>query len=297
MTSSKAFILFLLLFFTTISFFSCKPSNQKNEILEIIQEWQGKEILFPKDITFTIHGVDTVAYEIPATSHKILVYVDSVGCTSCRLHFNTWRELIYEIDSLTNATVPVLFFFHTKNPREISHFLRRDEINIPVVFDLKDELNRLNLFPTNQNFQTFLLDEENRVIFIGSPVNGLTIREMYVSEILGESHQSSVKTSQTTQIEVSETAFDLDTIPKGEVKTVAVSIKNIGEAPLIIFDTRVSCGCTQVTFDRQPTLPNSRTELSIRYNADDVGRFDRTISIFGNMADSPLVIRLRGVVE
>jgi hypothetical protein len=297
MSNSKTVILFFLLLFTTISFIGCKKDKRMKELTKIVQEWEGKEVLFPENIIFTIHGRDTVAYQIPASPHKIVVYIDSTGCMRCRLHFNTWRELIYEIDSLTNATVPVLFFFHVKNPREISHYLQRDSLNIPVVFDLQDELNTLNQFPTHQQFQTFLLDEENKVVFIGNPVNNLAIREMYLAEITSGRYQSSEKTSQTTKIEIAKTVFDLGIIAQGETKTITVPIKNIGNSPFIIFDTRVSCSCTRVAFDRQPTLPNATIELSIMYNADDRGRFDRAISVFGNMSDSPLVIRLRGVVE
>jgi hypothetical protein len=297
MSNSKTtFFFFFFIFFAAI-FVSCKKDNRKDEITQIIQTWQGKEILFPNDITFTMHGIDTVAYEISTSPHKIVMYIDSVGCMSCRFHFDRWNEFISEIDSLTNATVPVLFFFHAKNPREISQHLQRDNINIPVVFDLQDKLNTLNQFPTHQQFQTFLLDEENKVVLIGNPVNNLTIREMYLSEITNGRYQSSSRPSQTTQIEIIEAEFDLGMIPRGEAKIITVPIKNTGDSPLIIFDTRVSCGCTRVAYNRQPTLPNTTLELNITYNADDGGRFNRMISIFGNMENSPLVIRLRGVVE
>jgi hypothetical protein len=298
MTSSKtSFLLFSLIFLATTFFSNCKKDKQLQEIAQIIQEWQGKEVLFPENITFAIHGRDTVAYDISQDTYKILVYIDSVGCTSCRLHLDRWRELIYEIDALSNGSVPVLFFLHAKNPREMFHLLRRDEINIPVVFDLQDELNKLNRFPANQNFQTFLLGKNNRVVFIGNPVNNLAIRDMYLSEITSGTYQAPARSASNTEIEIGETMINLGTFTQGEAKTVTVPIKNIGNAPFIIFDARVSCGCTKVDYDRQSIAPNATTEINITYNADETGRFDRTVSVFGNMSDSPLIIRLRGVVE
>jgi hypothetical protein len=190
-----------------------------------------------------------------------------------------------------------LFFIHPQNPQNISHLLKIDSINIPVVFDMHDELNTLNRFPTNQDFQTFLLDENNKVLFIGNPVNNRAIRELYLTEIRGGSHQTATPAATITQIEVSETVFDLGSIPKGEAKEVSVSIKNVGESPYIIYDARVSCGCTKVEYEKQPLAPNGTTELKITYNADDEGRFDRTVSIYGNTEHSPLVVRLRGEVS
>ena len=274
MTHSKISILFLLLLLFAATFFSsCKKDRRLHEIAQILQEWQGKEILFPENIIFTIHGIDTVAYEIPLSPHKIVVYIDSVGCMSCRFHFDRWNRLIAEIDSLTNATVPVLFFFHAAaNPRNITRHLQMDSLNIPVVFDFQDELNALNRFPTHQEFQTFLLDEDNRVVFIGNPINNFAIRELFLSTITDGRYQSVARSSPTTEIEVAETVFDLGTITRGDVQVVSVPIKNVGGMPLIIFDTRVSCSCTRVAFDRQPTLPNATLELSITHNADSRGR-------------------------
>ena len=298
MTNLKIAIFFFLIISIAAFFNGCNRDSPRNEILQIVQEWQGKEILFPDNIIFTIHGIDTVTYEISSSPHKIVVYIDAVGCMSCRFHFDRWNKLIAEIDSLTNATVPVLFFFHAvANPRTITRHLQMDSLNIPVVFDMQDELNRLNQFPTHQQFQTFLLDENNRVMLIGNPIYNSYIREMFLSTITAGRYQAAARPTQTTQIEVAERIFDLGTIARGDVQVVTVPIKNVGNAPLLIFDTRVSCSCTRVAFDRQPTLPDATLELSITHNADSRGRFDRTISVFGNMSGSPVVVRLRGVIE
>ena len=70
-------MLFLLLF-------SCQRSNKKKEIEEIVKSWQEKEIIFPEGLIFTKYGKDTIEYNIPASEYKIILYVDSVGCTECK---------------------------------------------------------------------------------------------------------------------------------------------------------------------------------------------------------------------
>lgn len=273
--------------------------KQKSSITKIVREWQNKEVVFPAGLVFTKHGRDTVEYEFPHSSHKILVYVDSIGCTSCKLQLHKWKEFIEEVDSLTSGTVAVLFFFHPKDLREISYLLKRDGVDIPVCIDVDDKLNAMNRFPVHQEFQTFLLDDENKVVFIGNPVHNLRVKEMYLSEISsrGAYQSASLQSARNTQVTADKMEFDLGILSKGDAKTLSVSIKNVGGSPFMIFDTRASCGCTHIEYEKKPIHPDSTTIVSITYNADDRGYFNKTVSVYGNMDNSPLIIRLKGNTE
>lgn len=66
-----------------LSSVSCKESN-RDHIVALIHEWEGKEVLFPANLVFTIQGKDTVDY-FKRNTCKIVTYVDSIGCTSCKL--------------------------------------------------------------------------------------------------------------------------------------------------------------------------------------------------------------------
>ena len=297
MKNSKVFRYIWIILIGTLVL-SCKDNNSRKEIAKIVQHWQNKKIIFPEDLTFTKYGTDTIEYKIPSSSYKILMYVDSIGCTSCKLQLHKWKEFISELDSFTNGSVPVIFFFHPKDMREISYLLKRDGINIPVCIDMGDKLNAINNFPSRQDFQTFLLNDENKVVYIGNPVHNPRVKEMYLSEVSNSSyHASTIQSSQNTQIKADKTEFDLGTIPKGDAKTVSVSIKNVGESPFMIFDTRASCGCTHIGYEKRPILPDSTTRISITYNADDRGHFNKTVSVYGNMENSPLIIKLKGSIE
>lgn len=297
MNSYKNILLSVSIFFLTGLFIGCKENKQKKEITRIVQEWQSKEVIFPANMIFTKYGKDTIEYEMPLSSYKILMYVDSIGCTSCKLQLHKWKEFIQEVDSLTYGAVPVIFVFHPKDLREISYLLKRDGIDIPVYIDVEDKLNAINLFPAHQEFQTFLLDDKNKVVFIGNPVLNLRVKDMYLSEITNNTYQASAQSSRNTRITADKTDFDLGTIPKGDAKTVSVSIKNVGESLFMIFDMRASCGCTHISYEKKPVAPDSTTELSITYNADDRGHFNKTVSVYGNMENPPLIIRLKGNIE
>ena len=151
-------------------FFSCKNEHKEKEkhISQLVNEWQGKQILFPENAIFTRYLTDTTDYQIPQSDYKILVYIDSIGCTSCKLQLPKWKELIEYTDSMTQGKVPFLFFFHPKDNKEIRYLLKRDGFNLPVCIDREDLLNKLNKFPADITFQTFLLDKNNKVTVLGT---------------------------------------------------------------------------------------------------------------------------------
>ncbi|KUK59654.1 MAG: hypothetical protein XD81_0758 [Bacteroidetes bacterium 38_7] len=284
-----------LLIGSCILLFSCKE-NEKEEIRKIVSEWQDKEIIFPEDVVFTRYGHDTLQYEMPESDYKILLYVDSTGCTSCKLQLHKWREFITEVDSLTSGSVPVLFFFHPKDKRELAYLLKRDEITVPVCLDENDRLNFLNRFPSRDDFQCFLLDKDNKVVYIGNPIYNLRIKEMYLSRIAPEVH-SQTTPSRNTIVQAVRTEFNLGTLKQNNPVTVIALIRNIGEVPFVVYDTRASCGCTSVNYSKEPVAPGSSMEIKITYNAEDLGYFNKTVSIYGNTDNSPLVLKLKGNVE
>lgn len=276
-------------------FLSCRDT-QKTEIAGIVAGWQEREIIFPPDIVFTRYGKDTLSYQIPASDYKILMYVDSTGCTGCKLQLHKWREFIKEVDTLTDGSVPVLFIFHPRDRKEISYLLRRDGIDIPVYIDMDDRTNKINHFPSRQQFQCFLLDIDNKVVYIGNPINNVRIKRMYLSQI-SRGEYNTTGTAKKTRVEIGQTEFHLGALQQGNPVTITATIRNTGDLPFIIFDTKASCGCTDVLYSKKPVLPNASTEISITYNTDDTGYFNKTVSVYGNAEGSPVVLRLKGYVE
>lgn len=83
-------IFYILLSLIALS--SCKES-QRNEIARLVKKWDGKEIRFPEYPIFTIQGRDTVEHPFHDAEYKVVSYIDSVGCISCKLHLNRWTDL------------------------------------------------------------------------------------------------------------------------------------------------------------------------------------------------------------
>ena len=102
--------------------FSCSD-DKKHDIEVLVKEWNNKEIRFPENPVFTRYVTDTIPYRIPKTDYKVVVFVDSVGCISCKLQLPRWKEFMHEVDSLSDGNVPFVFFFQTKDVRELRYIL------------------------------------------------------------------------------------------------------------------------------------------------------------------------------
>ena len=59
-------------------FSSCKES-EKDKIARLVEEWEGKEILFPARSFFTIQGKDTVDFSFVDADYKVVTYIRFSG--------------------------------------------------------------------------------------------------------------------------------------------------------------------------------------------------------------------------
>ena len=273
---------------------SCAESD-KERLSKLVNEWERKEILFPTHSTFTIQGKDTVDFEFRNADYKVVAYVDSAGCTGCKLQLPRWKELIAEVDSLTGGSVPFLFYFHPKDVKELRYLTRREGFVYPVCFDEKDDFNRLNRFPSEMMFQTFLLDKENKVVALGNPVLSPKVKELYLKLITG--NQEPKQTETITQVFVNQTEIDFDTFPKTEKQERSFVLTNTGKQLLVVHDVVTSCGCTKVEYSKQPVRPGETLELKVIYEAEDTGHFNKSIKIYCNVENSPLRLKVRGSAE
>lgn len=171
----------LILFSITLLVISCNSSS-KNKVKEEILQWENKEIIFPKDMALAPFATDTL-HQYNGRPYKVLMYVDSIGCTPCKLRLGAWRLFIEEMDNKYPNQVGYLFYFTYKKPAEVEGLLLSEKIHIPAVVDEGNMLNELNQFSANTNLHCFLLDKNNRVKVIGNPIYNQKIKELYLSTL------------------------------------------------------------------------------------------------------------------
>ena len=93
-----------------VLFTACSESREE-AVYRLVKEWTGKEIKFPERSVFTVQGKDTVDFTFHDADYKVLVYVDSVGCTSCKLQLDRWKKVIKETTEETGKDILSCFTF------------------------------------------------------------------------------------------------------------------------------------------------------------------------------------------
>ena len=259
----------------------------------LVQEWNGKEIRFPSHPVFTRFVTDTVPYRIPKTDYKVVVFVDSVGCISCKLQLPKWKEFMHEVDSLCEGKVSFVFFFQSANVKELRYILRRDGFSLPVCIDADDSFNSLNHFPGEMMFQTFLVDSENRVKVIGNPIHNLSAKDLYLKELAGiKSDPLPVTTVHSDSVE-----YHYGTVGENQTESKKVILHNTGKEVFRIKGVTTSCDCMTVEYGWDEIQPGESAVLTVKYKAEEPGDFWRTITIYGNIPDQSITLDFWGTVR
>lgn len=281
-----------ILIFLLISLCACQDTK-KERIASLFKEWEQKEIVFPDSLVFTIQGRDTVDYPISGNKYKIVTYVDSAGCTSCKLRLPQWKGLMQSVDSLNRDSVQFLFFFFPKSGTEIYQVLLANRFKFPVCIDNSDAFNKLNHLPEDARFHTFLLNTDNRVLVVGNPVYSEQIKKMYLDVINGN-QQNNQEVKDQTDFKINTNIVDFGTFDwKTERKGVFV-LSNSGQHLLVIDDVTTSCGCTSVSYSKEPVAPGKSVEIEVTYKADHPEHFEKTFSVYCNAPSSPLQLKIMG---
>lgn len=84
-----------------------EQKEKKKLITHLVNEWLGKQIVFPENLIFKRYLIDTTDFQIPQSGYKVLIYVDSMDCTGCKLQLHKWKELIEYTDSATQGRLPL----------------------------------------------------------------------------------------------------------------------------------------------------------------------------------------------
>lgn len=117
---------------------------------------------------------------------KLVSYFDATGCSSCKLKdLYTWRRLLAQGDSLPEwKSLQCLFIFNTSRMECPEQTLSAYRFNHRMLLDSLGCFEQANPeLPADPLFHTFLLDRENRVVLVGSPIGNPRMWELYKTTI------------------------------------------------------------------------------------------------------------------
>ena len=113
--------------------------------------------------------------------------------------------------------------------------------------------------------------------------------------------QTPLKNSESTAfgpgLEFEMEKYDYGTIEQFGNGTVSFNFTNTGTEPLILSNVRSSCGCTVPQWPREPINAGETAAIVVKYDTKRVGPFNKSISVYSNATEAPIILRISGTVE
>lgn len=120
---------------------------------------------------------------------RLVVYYDSTTCHSCKLNkLDDWTDII-QLSTLYPGKFEVMFVFapNKDNGNLVRRTLAVNKFPHIVWFDNYYSFEKYNSFiPKDIRFHTFLLNEENQIIYVGNPLMGDKTRVLFEKMLLSE---------------------------------------------------------------------------------------------------------------
>ncbi len=159
-----------------VLFSSCIDNTHKNEIKLLMSKKVNLEL--------NLHSneKDSVIKNDYKNKFTLVVYLDKEQCTQCVI------DHLYVYDSFMEShkylNYSYIFSIDKKNYNAINRRIKVNNIQFPITIDTSATFERLNPhIPNNPDLHTFLLDEENNVIFVGDPIWNIKSRKLMYKKI------------------------------------------------------------------------------------------------------------------
>lgn len=280
----RIFITFIALTLVTES---C--TSRQDTAREIVTQWVDKEIILPYD-RFTIGG-ESVDIDRDLYTYKIVNYIDSAGCTRCRMKLDLWNMFMSRLDA-DDADVTLLSVIHSDNSDDLRFAIESSGFNYPVAIDPTDEFGNTNNPPDDQLLHTFLLDDNDHIIAIGNPVLNPHIGRLYRSIILGD---NIAREPADMPITADMPSRNIGITHPGDTVSVPFYLTNKSDKTVVIDTLVSSCDCTTGNSKHSYIAPSCIETLNVRIVSDSItGPFQRQIQIYYQGYPAPTTIQVTG---
>jgi len=112
-----------------------------------------------------------------------------------------------------------------------------------------------------------------------------------------KSSQRTTLSSAGAVIEFETVEHDFGTIPYKGDGIYEFVFKSKGEEPLVLNNVKPSCGCTIPEWPKDPIQKGEKGVIKVSYNTRITGSFSKSVSVYSNASEAPVVLVIKGRVE
>ena len=275
----------------TATLLALAACDRHAEQREAVTALMGREITMPEGLQARI--LDTPIGFEPGADFTVVCYIDSAGCTPCRMKLPVWNEVINSFKAIPGRDVSFVMILQSPDTTETGYTLRRDSFMHPVAMDRAGSFAAVNSLPADEATHTLLLDADGRVAAIGNPALNPKIRDLY-RRIISGSDEAPPKTDKPL---CQNPVAAVGAVGAGDTVTKRFALYNPETSPLTLQELVGSCDCTVATASSDTIPAGGSAMITVSIAADTLlGPFLHWVDIYYNERDCPERLTLHGLL-
>ena len=166
----------------TIIFIILLSSCTQKRTVQQARRFMKQQIELSLDMKAVWKNRDTILTAFLDTPIKLVVWYDSLSCLSCEVSkLHAWNNIVVDADSLAPwFRIIYLFTPQKEYLHRLQIVLKTNTFDYPLFIDQNTSFVKQNpMLPPNQQLHSFLLDKNNRVVLVGSPLHNPTLWALY----------------------------------------------------------------------------------------------------------------------
>jgi len=162
----------------------CIGGCSNKRIREALESFLSQEVSFPSTLICCSGGTDGVN-PLRDSIPKLIIYVDSTQCSSCRVsHLSEYIPLYDDALRSGRYTLAIILSPPVSEYGHIAHLLELYKYPFPVYLDKDHSFRKENGFiPDDIRFHAFLTDRSRRPVLVGDPVRSDRLRNLFEQEL------------------------------------------------------------------------------------------------------------------
>ncbi|MFO7878825.1 MAG: DUF1573 domain-containing protein [Bacteroidota bacterium] len=150
---------------------------------------------------------------------------------------------------------------------------------------------------SNEALAEYLYDIDNK------NTNNMTMKKIIIILLTGliamtgftQTNEESTEKS-GPQISFDKKVHDYGKIKRKSNGTCTFTLTNEGSETLILTNVQTSCGCAAAKWPRKPIPAGESREIEIKYDTRRTGNFSKTIKVYNNVTEKPVILSIKGQV-
>lgn len=155
-----------------------------SDIRKTLLSYYSQKVVFPSSLT-VITGASNDMRSIQDSIPKVVLFIDSTECSSCRIgRLIEYEDLAAESLRTGSFMMAIIISPLRKDFDYARHLLEQYDYPFPIYLDQSHCFRKDNAFiPDDIRFHAFFVDANNNPVLVGDPTRGKKIRQLFQQKL------------------------------------------------------------------------------------------------------------------